>query len=424
MQAIIKPGFLKGTLAVPPSKSMMQRACAGALLHKGRTIIKNPGVSEDDQAALGIIQQLGASIVARPEDQLVIESPGIVNTAGAINCGESGLSARMFIPVAALLKNKVTVTGKGSLLKRPMDVYESVFPRLGVLLEDFSGSIPFSVQGPLQPKDIIIDGGLSSQFLTGLLYAFCYAATEVVTIEVHDLKSKPYIDLTLAMLGTFGWHVTHKDYKRFIIDPGQFEHKELVEVTVEPDWSSAAYWLAGAALSGAVALPGLNLKSQQADRKILDILSQANGNIAVNDNAVIINQSNLSSFTIDLTDSPDLFPIVAVFASVCDGASSLQGLHRLKHKESDREAGIVAMLRQLGVIFKTENDTLIIEGGRKLHGAVVNGCNDHRMVMAAAIGALVADGETIISDAQAVTKSYPSFFEHLRSLGVQFELKN
>lgn len=424
MQAIIKPGFLSGTVTVPPSKSLMQRACAGALLHHGTTIIRNPGVSEDDKAALSIIQQLGANIIAHRTGELIIESSGIIHIGGAIHCGESGLSARMFIPIAALSENNIAINGRGSLLNRPMDVYESIFPQLGVLLGDYNGHIPFSVKGPLRPKNIAIDGSLSSQFLTGLLFAFCYAATEAVIIDVHDLKSKPYIDLTLGMLKAFGWHVTHENYKRFIIDPAQLERKDVVEVTIEPDWSSAAYWMVGAAINGAVTLQGLDVSSQQADRYILDILSFANNKVAHSDSNVTINHGQLSPFSIDLSDSPDLFPVVATLAAVCDGTSSLSGLHRLKHKESDREESITAMLRQFGVVYIIKDDSLIVEGNGELRGAVINGCNDHRIVMAAAVGALVADSETIISDAQAVAKSYPSFFEHLRSLGVRCELKN
>ncbi|HRO43075.1 MAG TPA: 3-phosphoshikimate 1-carboxyvinyltransferase [Flavipsychrobacter sp.] len=416
MQAIIKPGFLQGTIAVPPSKSIMQRACAGALLHKGKTIINNTGKSEDDKAALEIIQGLGAKIIEQSETRIIIESPGIIQEATSIHCGESGLSARLFTPIAALSENEIRIEGKGSLLKRPMDFFNTVLPKLNVSLPHFNGHIPFTVSGKLKPRNIVIDGNISSQFLSGLLFSFCYAATAPVIITVKDLNSKPYIDLTLQTLSQFGWHVSHENYERFFIDPSNFESKTDVEITVEGDWSSASYWLVGAAINGKIICDQLSLNSLQADKKIVAILEDAGGIFTFKESEIFIEKNSLQAFQTDLTDSPDLFPIVSVLASMCKGTSSLKGLHRLKHKESDREKSIMEMLQQFGVDFKTENDSLIIEGKQKLHATTINGYNDHRIVMAAAIGALVADGETIVTDAKAVAKSYPDFFEALKHL--------
>jgi len=424
MQAIIKPGFLRGTIAVPPSKSMMQRACAGALLHKGVTTISNPGFSNDDKVALGIIEALGATVLRRSEQEITIQSDGVAARTDRIFCGESGLSARLFVPIAALEDKTMRIEGEGSLLVRPMQDFKEVLPGMGVQIEGFSGYIPFTLKGPLQPKSCFVEGSTSSQFLTGLLFACCYAAKSPLVIEVANLASKPYIDLTLEMLSAFGRHVRHEHYERFIIDPSAFEFRESVMVHVASDWSSASYWIAGGAIGGGVSLHNLDMDSLQADRQIITILKAAGGLAVDHDNVLQVIQSELKPFEVDLSDAPDLFPIVAIIAARSNGKSRIKGLHRLKHKESDRAHSITEMLHQFGVQFDISNDALTVEGKPSLNAAMINGYNDHRIVMAAAIGALAAQGDTVISHAEAVAKSYPDFFNHLRSLGIQCELKN
>lgn len=419
MQATIKPGFLEGGISVPASKSMMQRSCAGALLHCGRTIIHNPGQSEDDLAALSIIQQLGARLVEQSAHRIVIESSGVIAGATAIDCGESGLSARLFTPIACLSRQHILIEGHGSLLRRPMQAFHDVLPQLGVVMNNFNGHLPFAVRGPLSPGNIVVDGSLSSQFLSGLLFAYCAAATEPVVITVHNLKSKPYIDLTLQVLAAFGWVVTHDRYERFFVDPASFHAKSDVEIDIEGDWSSAAYWLVGAALNGAVSLRHLAPSSFQADMKIMELLKQAGCEVAIEANAISVKQTTLSAFEADLTDAPDLFPIVAILAARSHGTSVLRGVHRLRHKESDRQHSTVEMLQRFGVRCRVDQDALLIDGSTKLNAATINGYHDHRIVMAAAISALGAEGNTIITSAEAVAKSYPNFFEHLASLGIQ-----
>ncbi|HTM65168.1 MAG TPA: 3-phosphoshikimate 1-carboxyvinyltransferase [Flavipsychrobacter sp.] len=416
MQAIIKPGFLKGDISVPASKSIMQRVCAAALLHNGETIINNPGSSEDDKVALQIIQQLGAKITKQTSEQIIIESSGRVNAIKDINCNESGLSARLFTPIAALCGDEVLIEGKGSLLQRPMDAFKEVLPQLNVSLKAFNGFIPFSVKGPLQGKSITVDGSISSQFLTGVLFALTSVAKEPIVVTVKGLKSKPYIDLTLKVLAQFGRQITNENYCRFIIDPAQFTIKDEVTIQIEADWSSAAYWLVGAAINGSIRALHLDQHSLQADKKIIEILERAGCVIQFERDMVCVKKADLRAFNADLTDAPDLFPIVAILAACCTGTSRLQGLHRLKYKESDRKKSIADMLAGFGVSVSIENDSLLIEGRQQLNPATINGYNDHRIVMAAAIGALLANGETSIAGKEAVGKSYPLFFQHLSLL--------
>lgn len=419
MQAIVSPGFLQGTIKAVPSKSMMQRVCAAALLHRGRTTIYNAGQSDDDKAALHIIQQLGAT-VQQAADIITINSTGIHPITNTIDCGESGLSARLFIPIAATAADAITITGHGSLLKRPMHIYSDILPQLNVQVQAQNGHLPFTVSGPLQAKPIELDGSLSSQFLSGMLFAYAFTATMPVTITVKELNSKPYIDLTLQILKQFGKIVTNDNYENFTIDPSLFKPVQDVEISIEGDWSSASFWLAGAAISGDVTVQGLNTSSLQADKAILDVLQSAGAWVQINDDSVQVKSPDrLRGFEIDATDCPDLFPILSVMAGYCRRDSTIHGVHRLFHKESNRAGSVSDMLYQFGTYFSMENDSLVIEGRYKLDYTTIDSYNDHRIAMSAAIGALRAKGDVIINDAGAVSKSYPGFFRDLEQLGIR-----
>ena len=202
MKANIHPSSVAGTIVAPASKSAMQRACAAALIKGGRTVLHNPGISADDKAALDIITQLGAE-VKEEGDTIVINSNGVRARNDEINCGESGLSVRMFTSIAALNHERIRVNGKGSLVNRPLSFFNEVLPQLGVECESNNGHLPLQIKGPLHPKNIEVDGSLSSQFLTGLLFAYSAAGARAVSIHVKNLNSKPYIDLTLKLMKDF-----------------------------------------------------------------------------------------------------------------------------------------------------------------------------------------------------------------------------
>ena len=206
MKVTIHPSQLKGLIQAPASKSSMQRACAAALLSKGTSVIHNPGNSNDDKAALDIIQKLGAKVEVEGSE-LKVESSGVDPIANEINCGESGLSIRMFTPIVALSDKEITINGSGSLTTRPMDFFDDILPELGVKIKSNDGKLPMTVQGPLVPANIEVDGSLSSQFLTGLLMAYSAAGAKDASIRVNNLKSKPYIALTLDVMKQFGMNV-------------------------------------------------------------------------------------------------------------------------------------------------------------------------------------------------------------------------
>lgn len=406
MQAIISPGHMSGVVSIPPSKSMMQRACAAALLHSGTTVITNPGYSDDDKAALSVIQQLGAEVYETVDNTIEIVSSGLRPRTDTIHCGESGLSARLFIPIAALSHSDVTVTGNGSLLHRPMKEYLQVLPKLGVSVLETNDGLPMVVRGPLRPGNIEINGSASSQFLTGLLTVYAFSATQPVHISVNHLVSKPYIDLTLQVLKSFGKEIINKDYRKFIIDLQQHRQVDEVGIHIEGDWSAGANYIVAQAMGAEVYIKGLNENSVQADAVITQVV---NGN---------------RSFDFDATHSPDLFPVLAVYAGHCKGRSQIKGLHRLVHKESNRIESIKAMLGNLGVNFSIVHDTLVVDGGEDFKSCTIDAYNDHRIVMAAAIAALKAGGPVTIEGAEAVNKSYPAFFDDLLSLGVDCQFVN
>jgi 3-phosphoshikimate 1-carboxyvinyltransferase len=435
VKVVIQPSVIHGTLIAPTSKSSMQRACAAALLHYGETIIHNPGKSNDDLAALDIIQKLGAAVREVGNEKIVIDATAVKPVSGEINCGESGLSIRMFTPIAALSDAPVIINGTGSLLKRPMNFFDEIFPQLGIAVQSNNGMLPVKIKGPLQPKDITIDGSLSSQFLTGLLFAFAKAATQPVTISVNNLKSKPYIDLTLQVMKHFGYDVVNNNYESFTIkpvnqltNPQDAAHKPI-NYTVEGDWSGASFLLVAGAIAGKINVKGLDVFSTQADKAILQALMDSGANISIEEKQIeiappVTGLSALKPFHFNATDCPDLFPPLVALAACCNGTTVIEGVSRLAHKESNRGLTLQEEFAKMGLEITLQDDLMMIKGGKGLQGACVHSRHDHRIAMACAVAALSATGETIIEEAEAINKSYPGFYEHLQLLNADVSLNN
>lgn len=430
MTRTIYPSSISGTIHAAASKSVMQRACALALLHPGTTIISNPGKSNDDQAAMRLIGTLGAVIEKNEAGELVIQSKGFpgnnkVDNSNPItlHCGESGLSVRMFTPIAALGSSAYKLTGEGSLLNRPMNFFESVFPQLGVSISSSHGGLPVHIKGPLVPADISIDASLSSQFLTGLLLAFARSTKEKKIITVSNLVSKPYIDITVQMMHRFGYRITNADYRQFIIEPA-LPAEPVIRYDVEGDWSGAAFLLVAAAIGGSLIVKGLDIFSPQADRSILSLLMSAGVPISVNEKEIIISPSptkRVKAFQFDATDCPDLFPPAVALAAYGNGTSVIIGVNRLVHKESNRALSLQQEFAKLGVEIVLQDDLMLITGG-PVTGNLVDSQNDHRIAMACAVAALGANGATGIGHTEAVAKSYPGFFDDLKLLGASVSL--
>ena len=423
MKATVSPSQLKGIITAPASKSSMQRACAAALIRKGETILSNPGISNDDKAALNIIQQLGANY-KKQGDKMIITSSGVNAVGDYIDCHESGLSIRMFTSIAALSNKKIAVKGSGSLSKRPMDFFDEVLPQLSVDIKSNNGYLPLEITGPLEPKDITVDGSLSSQYLTGLLFAYSAANASGVTIKVKNLSSRPYVDLTLKVLEAYGLKVPkNKSYEEFYFDEQAVNSQQsTINYTVEGDWSGGAFLLVGAAIAGDVIVKGLDLNSTQADKAVLQALIGAGTNISIRPDEIEIKEGKLKAFHFNATDCPDLFPPLVALASYCEGTTVIEGTGRLTHKESNRALTLQEEFGKMGVSIKLQDDLMLIEGVSQINKGEVFSHNDHRIAMATAVAALKANGEVLIAGADAVNKSYPQFWEHIKSLGAKVSL--
>ena len=440
MKVTIQPSTLSGNIFAPASKSSMQRACAAALIRNGESIIHNPGISNDDKAALNIIQQLGAEVIINNEE-LRIKSSGVnpvISTSeyASINCGESGLSIRMFTPIAALSNQKIFIQGEGSLLRRPMDFFDEILPQLSVDIKSNSGKLPLEITGPLRPENIEIDGSLSSQFLTGLLMAFSASLNPSkggtldpnfqrgsITLTVKNLKSKPYIDLTLEVMKQFGLNVpVNNNYESFEFYKSEITNQQSpIKYTVEGDWSGAAFLLVAGAIAGNIVVKGLNVQSTQADKKILEALSDCGCTLSVRDNEIEVANSPLGArgkaFHFNATDCPDLFPPLVALASYCEGTTVIEGVSRLAYKESNRGLTLQEEFGKMGVEIILQDDLMLIKGGNGVKGANVHSRHDHRIAMACAVAALKAEDIVTIEEAEAINKSYPNFYEHLKKLG-------
>ncbi len=416
---IIQPSAVSGTIVAPASKSSMQRACAAALVRKGESIIRNPGISNDDKAALNMIKALGATVNEQEDGSLQIISEGIKPVANEVNCGESGLGIRMFTPLIALSEREITINGEGSLVTRPMDFFDEVLPKLDVQITSNGGKLPIKLQGPLQPKNISIDGSLSSQFLTGLLLAYSATDANGVTIYVDDLKSRPYIDLTLKVMEAFQLDLPlNHNYESFeFIDAPAALTNTYIDYTVEGDWSGGAFLLVAGALAGNITVKGLDIASTQADKAILQALMDCGCKLSIQADQIEIGPASLKAFQFNATDCPDLFPPLVALASYCEGTTVIEGVHRLTHKESNRALTLQDEFGKMGITIELQDNLMIIYGGKGAKGAAVHSRHDHRIAMACAVAALKAEGNMIIEEANAVGKSYPDFYEHMKSLG-------
>ncbi len=411
MKKVIWPSVVNGVVSAPPSKSVAQRAIALAALAAGKSVIYDSGDSDDVLAATGVIEALGAE-VCRKDNSLHIIG-GRLNPQRVLHCGESGLCLRMFAGIAAALDGEMTLTGCGSLLKRPLNDVPKALSALGVKCHSNKGFLPLTISsGPMCGRRYIIDASNSSQLLSGLLMAAPLLKTDT-SLVVEKLVSKPYVELTIDVMRAFSVQIINKGFREFLIKAGQ--KYEPAVFHVEGDWSGAAFMLVAGSVAGGSTVQKLNNESLQADKKIMGVLAAVGARCKHSVNSCRVSRHQLKAFDFDATDCPDLFPPLVALAANCKGDSRIAGVGRLHDKESNRAESLAETFSKLGIKVRTEKDAMIVRGG-KVTGSTVSAHGDHRIAMAAAIAALTADGPVTIIGADAVNKSYPDFFADLERI--------
>lgn len=414
----IYPSKVDGMIAPPPSKSFLHRAIISASLAEGTSTINRVVYNEDVLATIGAFETLGVQI-DKQEDRLIITSSGhlIFSDNIQIDCHESGSTIRFLIPI--LSNNmKVLFTGNSSLFKRPFNVYENLYRERGLVFETYEKSI--LTQGRLSPGVYEVSGSISSQFISGLLFALPLMNGDSVIRVSGNFESVDYVNLTLEVLRRFGINII-KNGNQFFVKGNQ---KYIpTNIDAETDLSQAAFFAVLGIVNSDIKIEGVNSESIQPDRAILSYISTMGGYLNIEDNQICIKKSETRGIDIDISQSPDIGPIIALLCAKSKGTSNIYNAKRLRMKESDRLLSTYETLKRFGVNVSVTEDSLTIHGVSEFQGGTFDSFNDHRMAMMIAIGATVANSKVTILNAEAVNKSYPHFYKDLQSLGAEIKYR-
>ena len=409
-----------GTIAAPPSKSMAHRAVLCAALAEGRSRITNLEFSKDISATLSAAGQLCAA-VDTGADEAVVEGLGhFLPLSVPVDCCESGSTLRFLIPIASLTGQPVTFTGRGRLMERPQSVYEALYRQQNLRFERSAAGL--TVEGALSPGDYRLAGDVSSQFISGLLFALPLLPGDSTLHLLPPVESRSYIDMTRAVQAAFGVQSRWLDATTLAVPGGQQYHP--CDYNVEGDYSQAAFPAVLGAVCGGVTITGLASDTLQGDAVILDILRRCGAVFTRTGDRITFEKAPLRGVDIDLADCPDLGPVLMVLGLLCKGTTVIRNAGRLRLKESDRIAAMEAELRAVGGIVESEGGTITVQGcADRLHypAAPLCGHNDHRVVMSLAVLALATGLSLTVDGAEAVQKSWPNFFEAIRPLGAEVE---
>lgn len=412
---IIYPDKLKGNINIPPSKSICHRAIICAALSEGISTIKNVDFSYDIEATCNAVKCIGADI-KREENSLIVKGCAPLNIKNPyIDCFESGSTLRFLIPAFLSNGDKITFDGRESLVKRPMQPYYDIFNAQNIKYKNSDGKLPLTVEGKLKPGSFEVKGNVSSQFISGLLFALPLLDGDSEINVTSNLESKSYVDLTIDVMKAFGVNIRNDNYKKFIVK-GKQKYKGA-KYTVEGDFSQAAFYFAADVLGSDINCLGLNMNSLQGDKVMLDIVKSMGAKVCAQDGSIKINPLQISGAIIDVSEYPDLVPAIAVVGALGQGTTKIINAGRLRLKESDRLTSISSELNKIGADVKEEQDALIINGKDILKGGMVDSCNDHRIAMAMAIASLKCTSPLIIRNAECVKKSYPNFWHDFKKLG-------
>lgn len=413
---------LKGSLKAPPSKSGSHRAVISAGLSEGKSKIDNLIFSKDIIATLDGMKAFGVKYeIIEPIEEF---GAGSVKIEGVdpveikehtIDANESGSTLRFLIPIAALDRSKVTFTGKGKLVERPLDIYYDIFKEQEINYSTTGGNLPLTIYGGLKAGNFNIPGDISSQFITGLLFSLPLLKDDSTIIINSPLESKGYVDLTLEVLEKFGIKVENEEYKEFIIKGNQ--KYRSTDYIVEGDYSQAAFFIVAGILGGNINCRGLNIDSLQGDKAILDLVRDMGADIRISEEGISAMHSKTYGIEIDASQCPDLVPVLATLGALSKGTTRIIKAERLRIKESDRLKAMATELNKLGADVVELEDGLEINGKENLNGGIVESWNDHRIAMALAIASIKCEGEVIIKNSEAVEKSYPGFWKDFEKLG-------
>jgi len=427
MKIKIRPGKLNGTIEIPPSKSYSHRAViAAALAENGKkSKIDNLKFSVDITTTTDIMENWGAEINRGESSLEIFGNDGkVVPRDKYVQCNESGSTIRFLIPIGITDENELIFDGKGKLVDRPLDSYYRIFDKQGIFYKNENGKLPLTVNGKLKAGNYEIDGNISSQFITGLLYALPLLDGDSKLTINKNLESKGYIDLTLEILKLAGIEIVNNNYKSFDIKGNQI-YKPF-DYTVEGDYSQVAFWIVAGIISAnkdnEVKCLHVNKNSLQGDREIIEIVERMGANIEIFDNYVIVKPSKTKGTVIDISQCPDIGPILTVLGALSEGETRIINGERLRIKESDRITSIKTELNKLGANVAEEGDSLIIQGVEGFKGGVtVNAWNDHRIAMSLAIASTRCEKEIILEEAESVRKSYPHFWDDFVKMGGEIE---
>ena len=414
---VFRGGRAEGKVSPPPSKSHTHRAIIMSALSEGRCEVSSPLISFDTRATMDAVRAMGAVVTER-EGSVTVECESIHAPDRTIDVMNSGTTMRLMTGISSLFSEKVVLTGDSSIQKRPMGPLLDSLSAAGVECSSNGGKPPVEVRGPITGSELVIDGGVSSQFVSSLIMSSPLTGRPTDVRITGHLVSKPYIDITTSMMGKFGVEVTEEG-NVFHAEP---QHYRPTDYRVPADFSSSAFPLVAGGIAGRVTARGMDMSDPQGDRKIIDVLKEAGCDVEVSgDEVTCSNTGRLEGAEIDMGDIPDLFPVVAVLLSTAKGRSRLYGAPHLRFKESDRIALTENMLRALGADIRGTEDGCVIEGVERLHGGRIEHNGDHRMMMAAAVASLVSDGPVLMENDACWNVSYPGFPEQMRSIGMDIE---
>ncbi len=418
MNIKIYPSSLGGVVGAVPSKSVAHRLLICAAFAKKQTSIFCPRINDDIKATAACLTVLGAKIEYTDSSYRVTPVTQTPDKA-CLDVGESGSTLRFLLPVVGALGIDCEIKMHGRLPDRPLFPLDTELKRHGMEIEKRGDTL--LCNGRLTAGEYSIDGGVSSQFVSGLLFAQMLLDGKSTLTVTGDIQSVDYIKMTVEAMRRFGADIT-EDGNVYTVN-GKRSLSSDENITVDGDWSAAAFWLcAGALCEKTVTLSGMNLGSSQGDKRVCDVLCNLGCRICADADGIFCSANGrLTPTVIDGADIPDLIPVLSVVAALADGQTVIKNAERLRLKESDRLTATANMLTSLGADIRVSEDGFVINGVKKLHGGRIDGAGDHRIVMSAAIASIACDGEVIITDAEAVSKSYPDFWKDLASLGGRFE---